>query len=442
MEDSIWLENLQEWIFEDLKPVTYKWLSRNLKVHVNVAKQMLFEFADKNKSKVSLVYLLAGKTAENDILVKLVKDQDLSKAESKFVKLTSKHIHTITAKDESGKLLSEVNVLNVDMMARKELKPSTAYSGIINKRAVPRSPKVAIAEPAPKITKTEEKVTKEQETKLKKAKAGIEGMFEKQKSEVKPVVQPPAEKTASQTTKPTTAAAKKGGGIAGMFAKQVATGNTKKATSSQTEDKSSPSNSPGKENRLNQEREDRERKEKEEKEKKEKTEKDKKSKNEKAKKRPAAAKAKDDNPSKRRKRIQVASDSDSSEEEAQDEPVVDSPPPPQASRIDSESDDEMIPATPVDNEKLPRSKRRVRKMQKKTYVDDDGFIVTKMEMDSCSEESETEEKQEKPKTPAKPALPSSGDSGKKSTASSTASSTAGSGGKTKQASIMNFFQKK
>lgn len=34
--------------------------SRALSVHVNVAKQMLFSFSQKNKDKVQLVYLLAG----------------------------------------------------------------------------------------------------------------------------------------------------------------------------------------------------------------------------------------------------------------------------------------------------------------------------------------------------------------------------------------------
>jgi hypothetical protein len=50
--------------------------------------------------------------------VKLVKDVDLDRVESSFDKLSSKHIHTIAAKDESGQLLSEVNVLNVELATR------------------------------------------------------------------------------------------------------------------------------------------------------------------------------------------------------------------------------------------------------------------------------------------------------------------------------------
>ena len=56
----MWMDNLEEFVFEERKAVTYKWLSRALSVHVNVAKQMLFAFAEKNSGKVDLVYLVAG----------------------------------------------------------------------------------------------------------------------------------------------------------------------------------------------------------------------------------------------------------------------------------------------------------------------------------------------------------------------------------------------
>ncbi len=59
-------------------------------------------------------------------MVKLVKDVDLDRVESSFEKLSSKHIHTIAAKDESGQLLSEVNVLNVELATR--LKTLSFYS--------------------------------------------------------------------------------------------------------------------------------------------------------------------------------------------------------------------------------------------------------------------------------------------------------------------------
>ena len=61
--DGMYMENLEEWIDEEDKVVTYKYISRNLKVHVNVAKQMLFNFVDSRKSsrsQLGVVYLISG----------------------------------------------------------------------------------------------------------------------------------------------------------------------------------------------------------------------------------------------------------------------------------------------------------------------------------------------------------------------------------------------
>ena len=52
------------------------------------------------------------------ILVKLVKDVDLEKAESAFDSLTSKHIHTVAAMEDVTQLLSEANILNIDIKTR------------------------------------------------------------------------------------------------------------------------------------------------------------------------------------------------------------------------------------------------------------------------------------------------------------------------------------
>ena len=84
------------------------------------------------------------------------------------------------------------------------------------------------------------------------------------------------------------------------------------------------------------------------------------------------------------------------------------------------------------------------------FQDEDGFMVTKMEMESCSDDSQPEppvvivDKKEQVKTEPKsqalsksPSAKKSGDSGKKCT-----TATSNSGGKAKQPSIMNFFQKK
>ena len=115
--DDMWKENLNEWVYEETKIVTYKWLSKQISVHVNIAKQMLFEFAkqskENNKSSLEVIYLIAGRIAAppHSIKVCLVKSIDLSKKESEFQSITSKHVYAV-AKSELG-LLTETNMCQV-----------------------------------------------------------------------------------------------------------------------------------------------------------------------------------------------------------------------------------------------------------------------------------------------------------------------------------------
>merc|ERR1712176_87218 len=96
------MENLEEWIFEEDKVVTYKYLSRSLKVHVNVAKQMLSNFyTEKKAGGVSLqtVYLVSGKTKGEESLttVSLVKGEggQLEELEGKLATVLSKHLYSL-----------------------------------------------------------------------------------------------------------------------------------------------------------------------------------------------------------------------------------------------------------------------------------------------------------------------------------------------------------
>nr|XP_040576728.1 DNA polymerase delta subunit 3-like [Lepeophtheirus salmonis] len=141
--------------------------------------------------------------------------------------------------------------------------------------------------------------------------------------------------------------------------------------------------------------------------------------------------------SKKRKRIQVISDSESGEEEENEERedalrTQEAAPPPRK-ELESESEDE-IPSTPTIQEPSTfTKKRKVRKLVKKQYVDDEGYMVTKEEYENKSEEEEKEEEggrgnviksvitKPPPKSPKKM---------KETTAP-----------KNKQASIMNFLKR-
>jgi hypothetical protein len=102
----------------------------------------------------------------------------------------------------------------------------------------------------------------------------------------------------------------------------------------------------------------------------------------------------------------------------------------------------MIPPTPETKE---TGTRRVRKVVNKTFVDDQGFTVTKRELESCSEEDEEEKpvavlassKKTNAAAPAK-AVVKEPAAGKKAPAKK---KPAASPQKAKQATIMNFFKK-
>ena len=133
------------------------------------------------------------------------------------------------------------------------------------------------------------------------------------------------------------------------------------------------------------------------------------------------------------------SDSESEEDNDDEDDLEEKPldaeetAPPVSKLIESDEEEEEIPATPVPETKTRTGRRRVRRLVDKTYMDEKGYMVTKKEYESASE-SDTEEppvkktvtpkKQEKVEAPAakKPKLTGSGGKG--------------------QAGIMNFFKKK
>ena len=107
-----------------------------------------------------------------------------------------------------------------------------------------------------------------------------------------------------------------------------------------------------------------------------------------------------------------------------------------------ESDeDELLPPTPkVAESKCKPGKHRVKKQVSKTFVDEDGFMVTKKVMESCSE---TDEEPETSDIPA--AKASAKDSQKISEHKNTTPNIKPNSmvaQNNKQSSIMSFFQKK
>ncbi|KAG7211504.1 hypothetical protein KM043_010773 [Ampulex compressa] len=92
-----YLDTLAGYIYDDDKLVTYKWLSKQLEVHVNVAKQILWEFTQRHKEEETLecTYLLIGTLSDGGMRVEVAKASDLVAVKKKYNKIISEHIYSL-----------------------------------------------------------------------------------------------------------------------------------------------------------------------------------------------------------------------------------------------------------------------------------------------------------------------------------------------------------
>ncbi|KAK9832409.1 hypothetical protein WJX74_009032 [Apatococcus lobatus] len=91
------LQELEVVVGEELQVVSFKWLSRRYGLQVNIAKQLLFAFVERHKSKVKATYLLAGwtKSEPSQHIVRLVDQDKLLKSRETLAPVTSLHVYSI-----------------------------------------------------------------------------------------------------------------------------------------------------------------------------------------------------------------------------------------------------------------------------------------------------------------------------------------------------------
>lgn len=139
--DELYLDNIDEFVNDHNKIVTYKWLSLTLGVHVNLAKQMLYHYLEQKRRESSAqlhaTYLVSGKFVENGRTshkVSVVREDQLEDVKSKLSLTVSVHVYSVQKAElkDSGPLYS------VDYDAVKEnLKNCSRYSAIRCASAVP-----------------------------------------------------------------------------------------------------------------------------------------------------------------------------------------------------------------------------------------------------------------------------------------------------------------
>ncbi|XP_027537265.1 DNA polymerase delta subunit 3 isoform X2 [Neopelma chrysocephalum] len=145
MADELYLENIDEFVTDQNRVVTYKWLSYTLGVHVNQAKQMLYDYVERKRKENSgaqlhVTYLVAGNLRQNGHVchkVAVVREDKLEAMKSKLSTIASVHVYSI----QKALLKDSSPLYNTDYdIVKTNLHNCSKFSAIHCDAAVPRMP--------------------------------------------------------------------------------------------------------------------------------------------------------------------------------------------------------------------------------------------------------------------------------------------------------------
>ncbi|KAF5915358.1 DNA polymerase delta subunit 3 isoform X2 [Diceros bicornis minor] len=145
MADQLYLENIDEFVTDQNKIVTYKWLSYTLGVHVNQAKQMLYDYVERKRKENSgaqlhVTYLVSGSLIQNGHSchkVAVVREDKLEAVKSKLAVTASIHVYSI----QKAMLKDSGPLFNTDYdILKSNLQNCSKFSAIRCAAAVPRAP--------------------------------------------------------------------------------------------------------------------------------------------------------------------------------------------------------------------------------------------------------------------------------------------------------------
>ncbi|KAM9322486.1 DNA polymerase delta subunit 3 isoform 2-T2 [Pholidichthys leucotaenia] len=445
--DELYLDNIDEYVNDHNKIVTYKWLSLTLGVHVNAAKQMLYHYLDHKRKESSAplhaTYLVSGKFVENGQMshkVSVVREEQLEDFKAKMSLVVSVHVYSVQRAllKDSGPLYS------VDYDAVKDnLQNCSRYSAIRCSSAVPMSTlelqQAREMQRAPAPEPESKKVAVNGDASLvskpsSKPQKGIMGMFANKPAsksqESSKEIKSQQKDNAAEADAPKSKPVSKVKPMANFFGNQTA----KKPDKAVKQEVAAPSSSTAK--KQHESSQPGEKQEAAAVEPQKETKRDSKSKT----RRLEDSDSEGEKMEKKKRRRIKKPQPDSSDEDV----IPDSPqqietrqqsPPPSPKK-------EVKPLTHSYGNSEIRIRKRRRVLKSRTFVDGEGCIVTEKcyESESYSEaEDDAQASKKTQREPVKAKVPSSSkEDEKKSQKKTSANSNKG----TKQASIMGFFQKK
>jgi len=249
-----WVDDLYQWIGEG-QLLTCMEAAIKFKVHINVAKERLFYFwqqGEQRDDEITAVIYLSGRNKQGQHCIRLVRSEEVERIENEvFGKLISKHVYAVGKKPLFKDNL-QLTAASLQTMMGNPL--DRGLCAVVNKAAVPRQiapprardPPLESSKPLSKPSANEDKHT----SKVATSKEEKKDNSDKNKKEVSDNNK---KKTKDNVTEKK---AKSSGstGIVGMFAKQIANPAPKKRKAEETT-KTSDDISPGKENKINEEKE-------------------------------------------------------------------------------------------------------------------------------------------------------------------------------------------
>ncbi|XP_047505151.1 DNA polymerase delta subunit 3 [Pieris napi] len=435
--DDTHMNLLKDMILDEGKLVTYLTLAKDLCIHINNSKLLMHSFIKSTregnpKLELNINFLISGLIDENKVRVTVCSEDKLEEHKKTFKVVYFIHVYSISkgrSKENSAALVSVIkyddfNLCPGIIKSQASIKRSDVEIGILKSSSQKKI--VNRVDPQPKKAKQEDKL------KPLKNVHEINGKALKSEPDIdikKEIISP--KKDFKPNNKPSSHK-----GIAGFFNKQNGIGNKKenkitvdlKATSQKAADVSKTE-----QNALN---------DKMDVDNQEETE---------VKKEARKENMMNDNKilnnikkhskvDKKRKRVLRVSDSDSEEE---NDPFVAE----ENKEIANESDEE-IPPTPVANNLKITSgivnPRKKRKVVDKTYMSDDGYIITKREevYESCSDSESVDKEVSIKKEIKEEKLQISPKTKPKEVKNSPKKKKVSPPQKGKQATLMNFFKKK
>jgi len=97
-------DQLARLVLVEKEIVTYKGLSQKMSVSNKKSKEMLGKFVEKEHAQLDTLYVVVGTEADNNIVVKTVRQADLEEQKRQFAVVTGYHVLSVAPKLPSGEL--------------------------------------------------------------------------------------------------------------------------------------------------------------------------------------------------------------------------------------------------------------------------------------------------------------------------------------------------